>query len=78
MADSIVIDHDYCKGCQLCIAVCPKGVWELSTTRSAKGYLVPAPTGADKCVGCLLCEMTCPDLAITVNTPKKEAERNAA
>ena len=78
MAEPIILDRNYCKGCQLCINVCPKGVWELSRTRNPKGYLLPAPTGADKCVGCLLCEMTCPDLAITINVTEKKADRDAA
>ena len=62
----IELDNDYCKGCQLCIAVCPQKVLELSTVRNAKGHLVPVAARAKDCSGCLLCEITCPDLAITV------------
>jgi 2-oxoglutarate ferredoxin oxidoreductase subunit delta len=62
----IEIDIDYCKGCDLCIVVCPQEVLEVSTVRNAKGYLVPCAPLSENCTGCLQCEMTCPDLAITV------------
>jgi Pyruvate/2-oxoacid:ferredoxin oxidoreductase delta subunit len=32
--DTYRIDYDYCKGCQLCVAVCPRGV--LSTIEDAR------------------------------------------
>lgn len=72
----IILDKDFCKGCQLCVAVCPKNVWELSQTRNQKGYLVPFAPRVDDCSGCLQCEMTCPDLAITVlqHTRQREAD----
>jgi 2-oxoglutarate ferredoxin oxidoreductase subunit delta len=63
---SIEIDIDHCKGCQLCVEVCPQEVFELSTERNAKGYLLPSALRMEDCTGCLQCEMTCPDLAITV------------
>ena len=78
MSNSITIDQEFCKGCRLCLSVCKKGVWELSETRNAKGYLVPLPSGVEDCVGCLLCEMTCPDMCITVTLEEKEAKKDAA
>jgi 2-oxoglutarate ferredoxin oxidoreductase subunit delta len=77
MSNRIQVDQECCKGCQLCIAVCPKEVYELSRVRNAKGYLVPAPVRPEDCVGCRLCEMTCPDMAITVTVCKKETEKDA-
>ena len=62
----IIIDETWCKGCKLCIAQCPKKVFELSSKRNRKGYLIPEASQAENCVGCLLCEMTCPDMVITV------------
>jgi 2-oxoglutarate ferredoxin oxidoreductase subunit delta len=78
MSNSIVIDQGFCKGCQLCISVCQKDVWELSSVRNAKGYLVPVPSRAEDCVGCLMCEMTCPDMCITVTVIKEGAQKDAA
>ncbi len=74
----IEIDNAYCKGCQLCIAVCPQNVLELSQVRNSKGYLVPCATRGDDCTGCLQCEMTCPDLAVTVIPGQEPKEADHA
>lgn len=61
----IGIDKTICKGCGLCIVVCPVKALTAGTERNAMGYLVPA--ASDKtCRGCDTCAMTCPDMAITV------------
>ncbi|MDR2743960.1 MAG: 4Fe-4S binding protein [Desulfovibrio sp.] len=62
---SVSIDAVYCKGCELCIAVCKNKALTRGTTRNAKGYLTPHWT-EDACVSCRNCELTCPELAITV------------
>jgi len=62
----IIIDEQFCKGCNLCLAVCPRKVFSGSNKRSRAGYSIPQATDAEKCSVCFLCEMTCPDLAITV------------
>jgi 2-oxoglutarate ferredoxin oxidoreductase subunit delta len=71
----IVIDERRCKGCELCITVCPKGVIELADRFSAKGYRPAAlvdPNGL--CTGCAFCATICPDVAITVYRWKKEKQ----
>jgi 2-oxoglutarate ferredoxin oxidoreductase subunit delta len=69
---AIVIDEIYCKGCRLCITNCHKDVYEMSSVRNAKGYLMPKPARIDDCNLCLMCEMICPDMAITVKGDKDE------
>jgi len=64
------IDTAYCKGCNLCIAVCTGKALTQGVIRNAKGYLVPECDEA-ACVGCMNCEITCPELAITVDKEKK-------
>lgn len=63
----IEVDAERCKGCALCLPVCPKGVIRMGQRLNAKGYH-PAelvdPDGA--CTGCLLCAVMCPEAAITV------------
>jgi 2-oxoglutarate ferredoxin oxidoreductase subunit delta len=63
----IVIDSERCKGCELCVGVCPQRVIHMSQSFSARGYH-PAqlvdPAGA--CTGCGVCAIICPDVAITV------------
>ncbi len=65
----IVINPDYCKGCSICIATCPKKVLQLSDHINSKGYVLPEAVNLEACSQCMLCEIVCPDLAIAV-TPK--------
>ena len=72
MRGTIVIDENRCKGCELCMAVCPKAVIVMANYFTAHGYR-PArlvdPILVDskgECTGCLLCSTICPDAAITV------------
>jgi 2-oxoglutarate ferredoxin oxidoreductase subunit delta len=75
----IEIDQERCKGCGLCIAVCPKKQIEISDELNAKGYY-PArfqeedltEVESTKCSGCALCAVTCPDVAIEVYRQGKE------
>lgn len=63
---SIVINETYCKGCELCVTACPKGVISMALERlTPKGYH-PAELSADGCTGCNICAVICPDAAITV------------
>ena len=62
----IIIDDGYCKGCFLCIAVCPKKVLTRGDKRSRAGYSMPRVENLEECISCGLCEMTCPDMALTV------------
>jgi 2-oxoglutarate ferredoxin oxidoreductase subunit delta len=60
----LVIEPDWCKGCGICVAFCPKGALELV---GEKVRLKPD----NGCVKCGVCEMHCPDYAIYIR--KEEA-----
>lgn len=63
----IIVDDTYCKGCGLCVTVCPEKIIEMSTdTLTAKGYRPARLMDASKCTACKLCATICPDVAITV------------
>jgi len=65
----IEIDRERCKGCGLCISVCPKQRIATSAGLNQKGYYpaeFTAAEGKDGCTGCTLCAVMCPDLAIEV------------
>ena len=55
----IRIDHRRCKGCEICVAFCPKKVLEL---KDQKAWVVRL----EDCIGCDLCEIRCPDFAVQV------------
>ncbi len=65
-AAEIRIDERFCKGCALCVEVCPGKVFAKGEKRSRAGYAMPDVVAVENCAVCLLCEMTCPDLALTV------------
>lgn len=67
----IEVNHNYCKGCELCVAACPQDVLRLNMdVFTSKGYH-PAYQATDACVGCGICASMCPDAAITVYRAKK-------
>ena len=49
-----------CKGCFLCVSVCPKHALYDSGRISEKGYKIVA-LDESKCVGCGSCFRMCPD-----------------
>jgi 2-oxoglutarate ferredoxin oxidoreductase subunit delta len=63
----IVVNTEACKGCELCVTICPSRLIQLAESFNSKGYR-PAELvdPEDRCTGCTLCAMICPDAAITV------------
>ncbi|NIS83060.1 MAG: 4Fe-4S dicluster domain-containing protein [Anaerolineales bacterium] len=62
----VVIEAKYCKGCKLCISVCPERVIGLSEELGFHGYHTAMLTDAEACTGCCFCAHVCPDVAIEV------------
>ena len=65
-AKAIVIDPKLCKGCHICISVCPHGVLKKSEVVDNRGFFLPRVVDLEACKVCTLCEMECPDFAISV------------
>ncbi len=75
----IDIDKNCCKGCYICINVCPKQVFKPSKKRNRYGTNMPMVQAEEACITCRMCERMCPDGAINVvktqsKSPKEEAE----
>ena len=60
------IDVQRCKGCALCVIVCPKRVLEMSAHVNIKGYFPVARVDPERCVYCALCCTMCPDVALII------------
>ena len=63
----VTIDKDACKGCGLCVTVCPKHILRLSETQlNSRGYNPVEITDMEACIGCASCAVMCPDFVFTV------------
>ncbi len=65
-AREIVVNPKYCKGCHICIAVCPHSVLKKSEQVDNRGFFLPEVENLEACKVCHICEMHCPDFAIRV------------
>jgi 2-oxoglutarate ferredoxin oxidoreductase subunit delta len=63
----VIINEDRCKGCYLCVSVCPKKILEKkSDSLNKSGYYAVGLSDGYECVGCLSCAVMCPDGAISI------------
>jgi len=63
----VTFREDRCKGCGLCIQVCPKKIIRENRDRiNAKGYFPAEVVEMDKCIGCAFCATICADCVIKV------------
>lgn len=60
-APVIDISEPWCKGCEICVVVCPQACLKMNDRNRAE--VVKAET----CIRCMLCEWMCPDLAVRVH-----------
>lgn len=61
------IDENRCKGCSLCVDVCPVKILEIDETKvNAKGYNPIKCIDMEKCIGCTSCGLVCPDLVFEI------------
>ena len=56
----IDVNQKWCKRCGICIAFCPKGVYEKGSSGE------PCVSKIEDCTECRLCELYCPEYAVTV------------
>ena len=77
MAGKIIIDTERCKGCGLCITVCPKDSIEVSEESNRNGYF-PAKAKNIDCTACGRCAIICPEGIIEVSLDETDRIRIVA
>lgn len=61
---SVLADEDACRGCGLCVALCPYGALEIEhTPKGRKVHVIDVA-----CKGCGVCAATCYQHALTINS----------
>jgi 2-oxoglutarate ferredoxin oxidoreductase subunit delta len=64
----LIINREWCKGCGICIAFCPREALYMDDSNKAVNDV-------EKCVACGICETFCPDFAIAL--VKRRLDTNA-
>lgn len=63
----VTFNDDACKGCELCVTVCPVKIIELNKEKiNNKGYSPAYVIDQEKCIACGSCAIICPDSVIRV------------
>jgi len=63
---TITIDETICKGCGLCISVCPRHAIGLAEHMNERGFHPARLADPDGCTGCGQCAMMCPDACMRI------------
>lgn len=71
---AIGIHEAFCKGCAICVEICPKDVLEMVDVIDRWEGATVRIKDIDACIACYICEHECPDFALLVyaaqRTPK--------
>lgn len=70
--------QQYCKGCGLCIDVCPSGCLSMGGQTNEHGIETAMVVEGAGCSGCLQCHTVCPDAAIEIYVARSRAGRRSA
>ena len=62
----IEVNPFYCKACELCFPMCPRGILGPGDVPNEKGYFTVKPDPDKECVACMQCAVMCPEGAISV------------
>jgi 2-oxoglutarate ferredoxin oxidoreductase subunit delta len=70
----VLVAHERCKGCGLCVDVCAPHVLELDVTLvNAMGHHPVHLIDPAGCTSCAKCARVCPDAALTIFARPREA-----
>lgn len=74
---ALAISDAFCKGCTICVEVCPKDVLEMVEVIDRWEGAIVRVKDIDACIACNLCEHECPDFAILVYAAPKRTKKTA-
>ncbi|MBT8332300.1 MAG: 4Fe-4S binding protein [Deltaproteobacteria bacterium] len=81
MAYAYYLDKERCKGCGLCVSICPKHVLAISNDVNTRGYFPAYQAHPEDCNHCAMCCLMCPDVAIEITEiaekPQSETKKAA-
>jgi 2-oxoglutarate ferredoxin oxidoreductase subunit delta len=66
MKGRVSINRERCKGCGLCVSVCPQKILASSQKSNRLGVYVVEVKKEGECLGCSRCAIICPDTVIEV------------
>ncbi len=69
--EKMKINKEWCKGCMLCVNICPYAALELAENVNKKGQRYVVLKYPEKCTGCGLCAIMCPDCVIEITDGEK-------
>lgn len=55
----ITVDQDACRGCEMCVEICPVDVYTFDDSKAKAVVSIP-----ENCIACLSCMYVCPSEAI--------------
>jgi len=65
----------FCKGCELCVAICPRRSMVLSGNVNKNGFHFPESNGK-LCSGCGQCAIICPEAAIEIFATDEKTKKH--
>ena len=63
---TIIVEEEICKGCGLCVAVCPRQAIGLVEHINSRGFHPARLLNPGDCTACAQCAIMCPDACITI------------
>lgn len=64
---TLSLNRERCKGCGLCIGICPQQILRLSSSFNHLGYHAIEVSDVSRCTGCMRCVTICPDVVIEIH-----------